>query len=248
MDLLIKMAKKNGKNVLLNVSLLLLIILLVSYSYNLKSQNLKIKYFEVWNKYTLFQFYNEIPNENLKSFNFYYTVTYDFKGRVLKFEYIVNGSVNFVGEVAFFDDNHATITLKKLETQLMSTQPVLVPYAMYEIVVNDGLITSYILYKVSPNLEKPVKIGDARFTYKDGQTIIENLFNDKVIMRIEIKQDPQNIYEISFFNDKNLLTEKRIFVNNRLYQRIVYKYDDTGKLIQIITYDAAGQIVSVENK
>lgn len=250
MDLPSKMTKKNVKNLFINIILLLIIVLtaIILFSYNLKSQNLKIKYFEVWNKYTLLQFYNEIPKENLKSFNFYYIVTYDFKGRVLKFEYLVNGIIEFNGEVAFFDDNHATITLKKLETQLMSTQPVLVPYAMYEIVVNDGLITSYILYKVSPNLEKPVKIGDARFTYKDGQIIVENLFNDKVIMRIEIKQDLQNIYEIAFFNDKNLLTEKRIFVNNRLYQRIVYKYDNTGKLIQIITYDAAGQIVSIENK
>ncbi|MFN3411021.1 MAG: hypothetical protein ACK4YF_02545 [Exilispira sp.] len=239
------MKKSYYKTILIFILIFLFLIIV---DIKIYSQNLKVRYYEIWNKYTLLQFYNEISKENLKSYNFYYIVTYDFKGRILKFEYIVNSKVDFQGEVAFFDDNHATITLKKLETQLMATQPVLVPYAMYEIVINNGLISSYVLYKVSPNLEKPVKIGDARFTYKDNLTIIENIFNDKVIMRIEIIQDDQNIYEMQFYNDKNLLIEKRIFVNNKLSQRIVYKYDSNGKLIQIITYDATGQIISTENK
>lgn len=234
--------------ILLTGFFIFFIFLINYYNYPVLGQNLKVKYYESWNKYTLLQFYNEISKDSLKSFNFYYAVTYDFKGRVLRFEYFVNGVVEFSGEVAFYNDNFATVTLKKLETQLMSTQPVLVPYAMYELYFNSGLITSYILYKVSPNLEKPVKIGDARFSYKENLTIIENLFNDKVIMRIEIKGDNENIYEINFFNDKNQLTETRIFEKNKMIKRIVYKYDTSGKMIQVITYDAAGQIISTENK
>lgn len=243
----IKISENAKNSYFISFLFLLLFIFTFSFSFNIQAQNLKVKYFEVWNKYTLLQFYNEIPKENLKSYNFYYVVTYDFKGRVLKFEYIVNNNIDFAGEVAFFDDNHANLTLKKLETQLMASQPVLVPYLMYEMVVNDGLITYYTLNKVSPNLEKPVKIGEARFTYKENLTIIENIFNNRVIMRIEIKQDLQNIYEVLIFNDKNLLIEKRIFNENKLSQRIVYKYDSNGKLIQVITYDANGQIISTEN-
>jgi len=175
-------------------------------------------------------------------------VTYDSRDRILKFEYNVNSNIEFSGEVAFFSDNFATITLKKLETQLMATKPILIPYAMYELSFKENQISSYILYKVSPNQEKPVKIGDARFSYQENLTIIENLFNNKVIMRIEIKGDNINLFAMKFFNEKNLLVEQRIFSNNKLYQRLVYKYDSNGKLIQIITYDASGQIISVENK
>jgi len=220
----------------------------LTFGIQIYSQNLKIKYYEVWNKYTLLQFYNEISKDTLKNYHFYYMVTYDSRDRILKFEYNVNSNIEFSGEVAFFSDNFATITLKKLETQLMATKPILIPYAMYELSFKENQISSYILYKVSPNQEKPVKIGDARFSYQENLTIIENLFNNKVIMRIEIKGDNNNLFAMKFFNEKNLLVEQRIFSNNKLYQRLVYKYDSNGKLIQIITYDASGQIISVENK
>ncbi len=248
MRLIRKYKEKKFIIFLLILFVFFILTIIANSSIKIVAQNLKIKYFEIWNKYTLLNFYNELNKDALKSYNFYYIVTYDSRGRVLKFEYIVNSNIEFLGEVAFFEDNHATITLKKLETQLMNSQPVLVPYAMYEIFLNSGQITSYILYKVSPNLEKPVKIGDARFIYKEDMVIIENLFNDKLIMRIEINCDQSNIFEMKFFNDKNLLVEVRIFENNRLVKRIIYKYDSSGKLIQIITYDASGQIISTENK
>ncbi len=234
--------------IILGKTIIIIFVFILLVNINLYAQNLKIKYFEVWNKYTLLQFYNEIPKDSLNNYKYYYKVTFDSKDRILKFEYFINGVVEFAGEVAIFSDSFVTLTLKKLETQLMATQPVLVAYAMYELTLKNNQIVSYILYKASPNLEKPIKIGEARFSYQQDLIIVENIFNNKVIMKIEIKCDDKNLIEMNFFNEKNLLVEQRLFKNNKLEKRIVYKYDSNGKLIQIITYDSAGQIISVEDK
>jgi len=212
------------------------------------AQNLPFKYFEIWNKYSMLDFYNEINKDAIQSYNYFYIVYYDSKNRILRFEYNSKGKIEFSGEVAYYSSDHATITLKKLEIPLMGTLPVLTPYALYDIFFLDNRITNYTLYKVSASSDKPIKIGEARFTYKDNILIIENIFNGKVVNRMEQLTDEKgNLIEQKFYNEKNLLYEVRIYSSNRLNQRIVYKYDPSGKLTQTIIYDAFGNIISTEN-
>ncbi|HPO60448.1 MAG TPA: hypothetical protein PLN45_02755 [Exilispira sp.] len=244
--------KKNIKLnsvILFSCYLFIFLVLLLLFLFQpICAQNLPSKYFEIWNKYSMLDFYNEINKDSIQSYNYFYIVYYDSKNRILRFEYSVKGKIEFSGEIAYYTSEHATITLKKLEIPLMGTLPVLTPYALYDIVFLDDKISNYTLYKVSSSSDKPIKIGDARFTYRDNLLIIENIFNGKVVNRIEQLTDEKgNLIEQKFYNEKNLVYEVKTYLNNRINQRIVYKYDPSGKLTQTIIYDAFGNIISTEN-
>ena len=229
-----------------SIFIIIIFFLLLSFCFSYRIFAFQVKYYEFRDLRLLFNFYNEINEFDVYNYTYYYKVFYEDK-KIIKYEFYSYDSLDSIGEYSW-SNNNIVLIIKKVSTNLSTGKPILKDLYKYEIVVENGKIKEYVIYKYSET-SGLTKVGISKFSYQSDLIItIENYFGSIYVGKIIIyfKSENEKVQEKIYDNINNLI-EVRIYNNNALYQVKKYYYSK-GKIIKIETYDSNGNLIATENK